>query len=66
MNRVSRLTLTLAAALLAAPASALAAPTVTPLASGLDNPRGLTVAPDGGVYVATAGRAGGRGGREPD
>jgi sugar lactone lactonase YvrE len=60
MNRVSRLTLTVAAALLAAPAAALAAPTVTPLASGLDNPRGLAVAADGGIYVATAGRAGGR------
>ena len=60
MHRVSRLTLGLAAALLAAPASALAVPAVSPLASGLDNPRGLTVAPDGGIYVATAGRAGGR------
>jgi sugar lactone lactonase YvrE len=60
MNRASRLSLAVAAALLAAPASALAAPTVTPVATGLDNPRGLTVAADGSVYVATAGRAGGK------
>ena len=60
MHRVSRLTLSVAAAHLAAPAPALAAGTVTPVATGLDNPRGLTVAADGGVYVATAGRAGGK------
>ncbi|QAY71495.1 ScyD/ScyE family protein [Xylanimonas protaetiae] len=31
---------------------------VTTVASGLDNPRGLTVAPDGTIYVAEAGRGG--------
>lgn len=33
-------------------------PTVEVIASGLDNPRGLALGPDGGVYVAQAGRGG--------
>jgi hypothetical protein len=39
------------------PAAASAA-TVTPIASGLDNPRGLSIGPDGRLYVAEAGHAG--------
>lgn len=31
---------------------------VTPIMTGLDNPRGLALGPDGGIYVAEAGRGG--------
>jgi hypothetical protein len=34
-------------------------PTVTVVMSGLDNPRGLAFGPEGGLYVAEAGRGGG-------
>ncbi len=36
-----------------------AQPTVTVVMSGLDNPRGLAFGPEGGLYVAEAGRGGG-------
>lgn len=48
-----------AAALLAAPGVAAAAPSMSVLATGLDNPRHVALAPDGTLYVASAGRAGG-------
>jgi hypothetical protein len=41
-----------------APAPAYATDRMTTIASGLDNPRGLTFAPDGALYVAEAGRGG--------
>jgi hypothetical protein len=46
----------LAAALL--PGVAAADTSVTVVATGLDNPRGIAIAPDGGIYVAEAGRGG--------
>jgi hypothetical protein len=42
---------------LAAPAAA-SATTITRVMSGLDNPRGLAFGPEGGLYVAEAGRGG--------
>ena len=39
-------------------ASAAEAATVTPIASGLDNPRGLAFGPHGQLYVAEAGHGG--------
>ena len=66
-SRSHRLTITLAvlslAGVMPAAASAQAPPPgVTPdvIARGLDNPRGLTIGPDGAIWVAEAGR-GGRG-----
>jgi hypothetical protein len=46
------------AAALALPATAIAAPRMTVLARGVDNPRHIALAPDGTLYVAAAGRAG--------
>jgi sugar lactone lactonase YvrE len=48
-----------AAALLAAPGAAVAAPSMSVLAKGFDNPRHVALAPDGTLYVASAGKAGG-------
>lgn len=39
-------------------ATAAAAQAATPVATGLDNPRGLAFAPNGALYVAEAGRGG--------
>jgi hypothetical protein len=50
--------LAVAAAFLVAVASASAAPNISVFATGIDNPRGLELAPDGTLYVAAAGRAG--------
>jgi hypothetical protein len=47
----------LAAAAFALPAAALAA-VPEPVMTGLDNPRGLAFGPEGGLYVAEAGRGG--------
>jgi len=41
-----------------APAALAAGPTVTVVASGLDNPRGLAFGPEGALYVAEAGTGG--------
>jgi len=51
------LLLGLAACALAAPAGASAS-TITTVMQGLDNPRGLAFGPEGGLYVAEAGRGG--------
>lgn len=61
-NRNHRFTVLLAALSAASTASVCAAPdvaisSVTTIMSGLNAPRGLTVGPDGGVYVAEAGSA---------
>ena len=50
--------LALAAVMLTATAAAQAAPPV-PVMTGLDNPRGLAFGPEGGLYVAEAGKGGG-------
>ena len=49
-------TLTVLAALVIGGTASAA--TVTPVMTGLDNPRGLDFGPDGGLYVAEAGRGG--------
>lgn len=46
------------AAALAIPALGLAASSPQPVMTGLDNPRGLAWGPEGGLYVAEAGRGG--------
>lgn len=51
----------LSLALVASPATA-AGPTVSVVASGLDNPRGIDVGADGRVFVAAAGHGGAAGG----
>lgn len=60
-SRKSRLGLLSASvAACAMPAGAAAAPSMSVLASGLDNPRHVSLAPDGRtLYVAAAGKAGG-------
>src|SRR5690242_9224177 len=49
---------TAALAVVLVPPIADAHSTVTTIASGLDNPRGLAFGPDGGLYVAEAGKGG--------
>jgi hypothetical protein len=56
-RKTRRLAAAAATVCLAAAASAQAA-TVETVATGLDNPRGVSIAPDGSVYVANAGRGG--------
>ncbi len=56
MHRTTALVLTVLGALLFA-GSATAA-TVTPVMTGLDNPRGLAFGPEGGLYVAESGTGG--------
>jgi len=63
MTARSTIVLAIAAALaatilLAPPAAAGATGAVSVVASGLDNPRGLTFGPDGKLYVALGGRGG--------
>ena len=45
-------------AVAASGASSAGALTITPVASGLDNPRGLAFGPNGALYVAEAGQGG--------
>ena len=56
-RKTRRLAAAVATVCLATAASAQAA-TVETVATGLDNPRGVSIAPDGSVYVANAGRGG--------
>ena len=55
---LSSLSVALLVGALLAPTAAAAEPTVTVVAQGLDNPRGMEVGPDGALYVAEAGRGG--------
>ncbi|HKI68704.1 MAG TPA: hypothetical protein VKA67_03890, partial [Verrucomicrobiae bacterium] len=48
-------------ALLAAPAGIAVAQQITPVATGLNNPRGLAFGPNGSLYVAEAGVGAGDG-----
>jgi hypothetical protein len=57
MGAVAALTAGVLAAVFV-PATAQAADSITTVVGGLDNPRGLTFAPDGSLYVAEAGRGG--------
>lgn len=57
-GRLVRVLLALAIALPALGASAAAAMTITPVAGGLDNPRGMSFGPNGALYVAEAGEGG--------
>ena len=51
---------TAGAAACALPAAAAAAPSMSVVARGFDNPRHVALAPDGTLYVAAAGKAGGQ------
>jgi len=56
--RLTRFTLLPAIVFALLGASAAAATTVTPVMTGLDNPRGLAFGPEGALYVAEAGSGG--------
>ncbi|HEY8778115.1 MAG TPA: ScyD/ScyE family protein [Gaiellaceae bacterium] len=58
MRRSGVLAVVVVAAVLAAGSSADATPTIQTVMSGLDAPRGLAWGPEGGLYVAEAGRGG--------
>jgi hypothetical protein len=55
---MKRFVLLCGAALALAVCAGASASTITTVMSGLDNPRGLAFAPEGGLYVAEAGRGG--------
>ncbi len=58
MSRLRPVLLAVAATCAAVPAAASAAPRIETFAPRIDNPRGLALAPDGTLYVASAGHGG--------